>query len=125
MGSLAGCRILVVEDEFFLAIDIEDVLTRAGAEVVGPIPSFDEALIQVRKEGFELAVIDINLDGSLAYPIADELNARGVPFVFATAFAPSELPARHKAQRLLEKPYRPEDLVRALIEADGRLASSC
>ena len=118
--QLSGYCVLVVEDEFFLAIEIEDALTRAGAEIIGPLASVEEALDRVRANGFDLAVLDINLGGHLAYPVADELTDRGVPFLFASAYVSSEIPPRHKARRLMEKPYNPSALVAALVELTGR-----
>lgn len=118
--ALSGCRILVVEDEFFLALELEDELSRAGAEVVGPIPDLGEASRQIRADGFDIAVLDINLGGTLVYPLADELAAAGIPFLFASAYPASDIPVRHRHRRLVEKPYSVADLLEALAELAGR-----
>lgn len=118
MGStLSGYRVLVVEDEYFIAAEIEDALIRAGAEVIGPISDIKEALRQVRGDGFDLAVLDINLGGDLAYPIADALVAQRVPFLFATAYQASEIPPGYRRHRLVSKPYDSRALIDGLIEA--------
>ena len=114
--ELAGFRVLVVEDEYFLAVELEDELEMAGAVVIGPIGDLEGALQQVRGDGFDLAVLDLNLGGNRAYPVADALAERGVPFVFASAYTSAEIPLRHEHVRLVEKPYSPSSLIKGLIE---------
>ena len=114
--NLAGFRILVVEDEYFLAIEIEDALTTAGAEVIGPISDLEGAMAQVRDDGFDLAVLDINLGGDLVYPIADALKERDVPFLFASAYTSADIPERHRARRLIEKPFNLRTLLAGVTE---------
>jgi DNA-binding response OmpR family regulator len=75
---------LIVEDEYLLATDLEESLRSEGAEIVGPIYELAQALTQVEKDGFDAAVIDINLRGQSAYLIADKLIEQRIPFVFAT-----------------------------------------
>jgi DNA-binding response OmpR family regulator len=120
---LAGRRVLVVEDEFFLAADLEDSLTRAGAEVVGPIPDLRAALAQVQMDSIDLVVLDINLRGDeKAYPIADVLSERGIPFLFTSGYASRDLPKRYRNIRRLEKPFEMKSLVKAVSEL-ARLAA--
>lgn len=119
MDTLPNRRILVVEDEFFLAIELEDALCRAGAEVVGPVASLPEAMLRVREEALDLAVLDINLGGTLVYPLADELASRDVPFLFASAYTMGDIPERHRGRRLVEKPYAMPILVEALVALDS------
>ena len=115
--SLAGYRILVVEDEYFIARELKDLLQTQGAEVVGPLGNLDQAMKQVERDGFEVAVLDINLQGVEGYPIADELKRQGVPFVFASAYSEDRIPIRFADVHLWEKPYSE----RALIEDIRRL----
>ena len=113
--GLAGRRVLVVEDEYFLADDIARVLARLGAEVVGPIATRDGALARLGEgEPLDAAVLDINLRGETCYPIADALRARGVPFVFATGYDRAVVPAAYHGVPRWEKPFDPDLLVRAL-----------
>jgi CheY-like chemotaxis protein len=114
--ELQGLRVLVVEDDFFLAADIEDALTRAGAEVVGPLPDLRSALAEAGQAELDLAVLDINLRNEMVYPVADLLAERGVPFLFATAYQESDLPLRHRGRPFLEKPYEPPALLLALAK---------
>ena len=114
---LAGRRVLVVEDEFFMAADLEDSLTRAGAEVVGPIPDLQAALAQVHMNSADLVVLDVSLRGDeKAYPIADALSERGIPFLFVSGYASRDLPSRYRKIRRLEKPFDMEALVKAVGE---------
>lgn len=113
--DLSRLRILVVEDEFFLACELEDVLVEAGASVVGPVGDLATAMERVREGGFNLAVVDINLRGELAYPLADLLTRQGIDFVFATAYVPSAIPPRFSGRPLLEKPFGKKKILSTLL----------
>lgn len=120
-GSLAGWRILVVEDEPLLAIEVEQTLRAAGSEVLGPAGTLAEALRLVGEgDGGRLdaAVLDVNLGGQAAFPVADLLVRRGVPVVFATGYG--ELPGGWTSDggqgrtALLRKPLARGALIAAL-----------
>ena len=114
-AALQGHRVLVVEDEYYLADDLKRVLDRLGAQVLGPVATQEEALAHLAGPGrVDLAVLDINLRGEMAFPTADALADRGVPFVFATGYDVSALPPRHRDVAIVQKPFEPEALVRAL-----------
>ena len=117
--NLAGYRVLIVEDEFFLAADLEDAIDRSGAEIIGPLGDLDSALAQVRSHVPDLATVDINLGGDLAYPLADALLREHVPFVFASAYEPDEIPARFRNVPHVVKPYAMDDLIGALASLAG------
>src|SRR3712207_6367004 len=92
-GSLAQCRVLVVEDEFYIADEMALALQKLGAEVVGPVPTKDKALaLLASEERIDAAILDINLKGQAVYPVADALAERGVPFVFATGYDQAAVP---------------------------------
>jgi DNA-binding NtrC family response regulator len=103
--SLKGCRVLVIEDEYFLAKDLENSLSAAGAGVVGPIPNIADAVEQAAQGAFDVAVIDINLRGFASFVIAEQLQDRGVPFLFATGYSDVSIPARFRNVTRWEKPY--------------------
>lgn len=112
--ALAGRRVLVVEDEYFVADDIAKALQQAGAEVVGPVPTPQQALALLSSGGVDLAVLDINLRGETVYSVADELRGRGVPFVFATGYAADVVPSRYREVPRWEKPFDPVKLAQAV-----------
>jgi CheY-like chemotaxis protein len=105
--SLRGCRILVVEDEYLLADDLSHALEKAGAEVLGPVPSIEEALSTIAAEArIDAAVLDVNLRGDMIFPVADALNERHIPFAFATGYDRWALPERFSGTARLEKPFK-------------------
>ncbi|GEO18118.1 response regulator [Microvirga aerophila] len=113
--SLTGRRVLVVEDEFFVADDLVQALTRLGAEVLGPVPTRDEALdLLATAEKIDLAVLDINLEDEAVYPVADLLAAQGVPFLFATGYSQAAVPTQYRHVPRWEKPFNPQTLADAL-----------
>ena len=121
-SALAGYRILVLEDEFFLAAELEDLLTEVGADVIGPIGSLQEALTRVGTNDLDLAILDIALGDDLAYSVADALAERGVPFLFASAYSPAEIAPKFRDRPLVEKPYDSRMLIEALVELTGSSA---
>ena len=113
--SLEGRRVLIVEDEYFIADDMAQALRDMGAEVLGPAPNRTRAAAIIAADGqIDFAVLDINLAGEPVFPIADLLSDRGVPFVFATGYDESALPADYRDALRWEKPFNPEDLARTL-----------
>ena len=99
-----SCRVLVVEDEYLLAFDLADVLTRLGVEVVGPVSTCQDALAAIHSGSIDLAVIDVGLATGDGYPVADELARRSIPFFFSIGDAPTDLPVRFKDVRVWRKP---------------------
>ncbi|WP_243369272.1 response regulator [Microvirga solisilvae] len=113
--SLARCRVLVVEDEYFMADDIAKALEKLGAEVIGPIPETDNALALLSSdERIDAAILDINLRGKEIFPVADALIARRIPVVFATGYDASSVPPAYAAIPRWEKPFNPDVLAQAL-----------
>ena len=110
-------RILAVEDEYYLAMDLAAELTGAGADVIGPAPSIEQALSLITAEPrIDAAVLDINLGGEMAFPVADALLARGVPFVFTTGYIDSDSDARYAQVPRCEKPLEFRKLLETLRE---------
>jgi DNA-binding response OmpR family regulator len=110
----AARRVLIVEDEFFVAVQIEAALQSSGYETVGPFTTLELALQASRRERFDVALIDINLGGTPGYPIADDLLARGVPFLFLTGYSGNDMPEIYRALPRLQKPFDPKAVVAAL-----------
>ena len=117
-SRLAGVRVFVVEDEFLVSIALEDDLREAGAIVVGPFNDLGSGLDGAAREAFDVAVLDVNLNGTMIYPLADELMARGLPLMFLSGYTAADMPQRFATLPRLTKPY---DLTR-LIDAIARRA---
>ncbi|PVE20390.1 hypothetical protein DC522_32625 [Microvirga sp. KLBC 81] len=114
-GALAQRRVLVAEDEYFIARDIARALRALGAEVVGPVASRDEVqAILATGERLDAAILDINLNGEMVFPVMEALAARGIPVVFATGYDESAVPDRYQAIPRWQKPFDPQALVQAL-----------
>ena len=115
--TLHDRRVLVVEDEYFVADDIARALSKAGAEVVGPVPTREEALGLLSSGArIDAAVLDINLRGDMAYPVADALRERGVPFVFATGYGETAGAPGGFDAPVIRKPYDVTQVAAAVAE---------
>lgn len=113
--TLSGRRILVVEDEYLIAMELKRWLREAGVEVIGPVPSVEQALDLIEDYRPDAAVLDINLgDGDTSYPVADRLDVLKVPYLFATA--ETQKASGYNDQARLEKPCSKADLLRTLGE---------
>lgn len=116
MTSLAGKRVLVVEDELLVAAMLEDMLTDLGAVVVGPAATIAKGLSLVATEAVDAAVLDVNVGGARIDPVAEALKARGIPAVFATGYGTEALPSAGPAD-IVEKPYTQKKVADALVRA--------
>jgi CheY-like chemotaxis protein len=107
-------RILVIEDEMLVAMNIEDMLLELGHEVAGLASRLGPALALARESRFDAAVLDVNLAGEPSFPIADLLIERGVPFLFATGYGRQGIEERYRGYPMLQKPFRTVELGEAL-----------
>jgi len=108
-------RILLVEDEYFVAVEVAQALEDNGIATVDPTGSVREAFELIEDEGtIDAAILDINLRGQTVYPLAEALEAKKVPFVFATGYGPQAIPARFQHMPRFEKPLDLELLVKAV-----------
>lgn len=107
---LAGKRILIVEDEYFIADEYRLVLEKWGAVVVGPFGTLTEAKSAIDRGGFDCALLDLNLRGESAEDLADCLVEGGTPFAIATGYGSPAVPTRFHAVPRLEKPFEPRAL---------------
>jgi CheY-like chemotaxis protein len=115
ISRISEKRVLVVEDEYLVAMDVSAYLEAAGAHVVGPASNVNAALEAVEHTELDGAIVDVNLRGEMAYPVADALVERGIPFVFTTGYDAHTVPARFAAVKRCEKPTTPEAIGRALF----------
>lgn len=110
-------RVLVVEDEALVAMQLEDMLAELGHEVAASCARLEEAVATAYTVACDVAVLDINLSGQKSFPVAEALKSRGVPFFFATGYGVSVLPPGLAGTHVLHKPYSLEDLKSALMNA--------
>jgi DNA-binding response OmpR family regulator len=116
---LEDVRVLLVEDDPIIALDIRDTLEAVGAVVVGPAHDVASATVLVQSSSFDVAVLDHLIVGGDSLPVADELVRRGLGFLFHTSHR-GKLPERYPDAPVIDKPSRPGELVaavRALIDA--------
>ncbi len=115
-SQLAGLQILLVEDEFLVALEVEAALERMGCSIVGPFARLAKALQAAQSEQLDGAVLDINLNGEMVYPLAELLAGQRVPFVFITGYAAADLPERFRPFRRLPKPLDADALRDAFLD---------
>ena len=115
---MSGMTVLVVEDDFIVAYDMQTMLEEQGARVLGPAATLAEATELLAKERPTVAVLDVNLGGEYVFPLVGEMQAQGVPFVFATAYADDERLFPHAARTAprLPKPVLPNVLIGQLLK---------
>lgn len=113
-APLSGAKILVIEDEYYLADDLSRELRAAGAEVVGPFASISEAEPAIERGTFDCAVLDMNLRGELAFQLAERLDAANVPLLIATGYDQNSLPPSLEQIPRIEKPFAPSEVVELL-----------
>ena len=126
-AELQGLRVLVVEDEFLVSMDIELMLRELGCEVVGPVADVETALRAAREQPLDLALLDINLGGQPVTAVADALAARAVPFALCTGYRHDQLSGRYPGAPKLMKPFQIADLgsaLRAARAAAGPIATT-
>ncbi len=115
---IAGQRCLVLEDEFLIALDLQQILETAGAARVICVSSIADALTQLSRERFTVAVVDMMIDGVPSVAVVNELLQQNIPFVFLTGMSLDAEQARKvPAAPLVGKPYQPDRLISALNQA--------
>ena len=119
---LSGTRVLIVEDEYYLAHDLSRTLVEAGAEVVGPVGSLKDALDEVDAGKFDCAVVDMNLRGDFVFGLAARLRAAGRPFLVATGYNQASLPDDLADAPRIGKPFAPHDVVAMLVDMREKVA---
>jgi DNA-binding NtrC family response regulator len=114
---MIGKRILVIEDEFLVGLEIRSVLTEAGFGVVGPAATVQEALRHISQADFDVALVDANLGGCSVEGVAAALADRGTPFALLTGYSRKGLPPQLADAPLIEKPFD----ARTVIDSVRRL----
>ena len=113
---LAGRRILIVEDDPFIAMALEDTLLDFGMSVAGIARNLREAERLAREAVFDVALLDVNIGHDTIDPVAETVAARGLPFVFTTGHGRAGLPEAYRDRAIVEKPFYVDEILRALRE---------
>jgi DNA-binding response OmpR family regulator len=116
---LAAPRVLVVEDEMTVAMLIEDMVCELNYEVAAVVSRLEDAMRTVDSDSFDLAILDVHLDGKTIFPFAAELDRREIPYLFATAYGTRGIPAEFREHVVLQKPFGPVELRCALMTVAG------
>lgn len=120
-SGLQGRSILIVEDDCITAMDLAETLSAAGAQIIGPAGTIRSALELLRPDPrVDIALLDIEVEGTFVFDVADELVKRDIPIVFTTGYERSELPARFRATRHCEKPIGIAAIAQALSDELAR-----
>src|SRR5271165_837819 len=115
--AIKAKRILVVEDELMIRMLLEDMLTELGYTITVAATRLDEALDAARNADFDIAILDVNINGEPISPVADALAARRMPFVFATGYGEQGLPDIYRDRPTLKKPFQLDSLKHVLRSA--------
>jgi len=114
MANSSEARILVVEDEYLIRMLLEDMLADLGYTIAAAVGTIDEASKLAENGEFDVAILDVNVDGQTIYPVADILAKRGLPFVFVTGYGERSLPDPYRERPALQKPFQAEQLKKML-----------
>jgi CheY-like chemotaxis protein len=109
-------RVLVVEDELLIRMLMEDMLQDLGYTVAAEAGRINEAMQAAATAAFDIAILDVNLNGESTAPVADAIAARGIPFAFVTGYGTHGLPPQHRERPTLKKPFQIDGL-KQTIEA--------
>jgi len=107
---LSGRRVLVVEDEMLVLIMIEDMLADLGCQSVTSAATVDKALTLINAQAFDVALLDMNLNGTDSHPVAEALSARGVPFIYSTGNTGQSSKDGYSDRPVLKKPFKYEEM---------------
>ncbi len=118
-GNTGSSRrsVLLVEDEVMIRMMVADMLDELGYRVAGEAGDIDEAVRLVQATDFDIAILDVNVNGMVISPVAEAVRMRGLPFVFATGYGSAGLPEKFRDSPTLQKPFQMASLKRALEDA--------
>jgi len=112
--DLKGLKVLIVEDEWLVAMNLEAALEHAGIQVIGPVPTVQTALRTIEDEQLDAAFLNVNLGVEKVWPVADSLMDRGIPLVFVTSYDANNLPDRYRSLPYCTKPAAEQEAIRVL-----------
>jgi CheY-like chemotaxis protein len=112
-----GGSVFLVEDEVMIRMMVADMLEELGYKIAAEAGEIGEAIRLVQSTDFDLAILDVNVNGKVISPVADLIKARNRPFIFATGYGSSGLPEEYRDRPSLQKPFQIETLARAIDNA--------
>src|ERR1700742_2218523 len=118
-----GGSVFLVEDEVMIRMMVADMLLELGYSIVAEAGEISEAIRLAQSVEFDLAILDVNVNGKVISPVAGLIAARNRPFIFATGYGSSGLPAEYRDRPALQKPFQIETLARAIEQALNRTAA--
>ena len=110
----AGSSVFLVEDEVMIRMMVADMLQELGYRVAAEAGEINEAIRLAQSTDFDLAILDVNVNGMVISPVADLIRARNLPFIFATGYGSSGLPEEYRDRPALQKPFQIETLARVI-----------
>ena len=110
----AGCSVFLVEDEVMIRMMVADMLEELGYTVAAEAGEISEAVKLVQSTEFDLAILDVNVNGKVITPVAELIKARNRPFIFATGYGSSGLPEEYRDRPALQKPFQLETLAQVI-----------
>ena len=116
MSDLRGTKVLLLEDEFLIALDAEQILMELGAAKVEIASTLADAEQLAKNGRFDVAMLDVNINGEVSFPLAESLRRRGVPVIFATGYEMKNQPFPESAM-CVTKPYSSDNLLEVLSTA--------
>lgn len=114
--SLLGLTVLIVSEEPLVAMALDAFLTDQGATCIGSVGSLENALEMISVGGFDLALLEVNLHTLRIDPVADRLDASGIPFIYISGYSEDALPDAHRHRPVIAKPYSDADVLVALLQ---------
>jgi len=117
--AAAGKRVLVVEDELMIRMLLQDMLADLGHTLAGEAGRIEDAVALAKQGGFDIAILDVNLNGQPISPVVEVLLERGVPFVFATGYGQRGVPEPYRGSPTLQKPFQADALAEAINAASA------
>ncbi len=116
MTSTAGRRVLIVEDDYYLATDAQQALEASGFSVLGPFPEPHEAIKFIENEDVDCALVDINLGQGPSFRVAQALQAKAIPFAFVTGYDSPTIPSKFAEVIRVEKPFTERGLIETVTK---------
>jgi DNA-binding response OmpR family regulator len=112
---LRGRKLLLVEDDPWIAMELDDLIRTLGGKVLGPFSQVTQALGWITRETVDGAVLDVRLNGEVTFTITDILMERGRPVLLVTGVAPESVPAKYRTLPTVRKPFEPDEFQRVAV----------